>query len=81
MLAFVDSYAGLVPCRIIKVDDWSDGSCQARVTFTATRGPYKRGETDTFNLRRVVPRTSIMRRKYSTRIRPYSWPEIMAQLA
>lgn len=80
MLAYVDSYAGLIPCRIVRVDDWADGSCQARVTFTATRGPYERGDTQTFNLRRVVPRTSIKRRKYSTLIMPYSWPEIAAKL-
>lgn len=79
MLAYVDSFSGLVPCRIITVDDWKDSSSEARVTFTATRGPYKQGEESTFLLRRVVPRSAIVRRKYSTRILPYSWDSILAE--
>lgn len=81
MLAYVDSFAGLVPCRIITVDDWANGSSEARVTFTATRGPYKQGDVQSFVLRRVVPRSSILRRKYSTKILPYSWAAIVAQRA
>lgn len=75
-LAYFDSFAGLVPCRILAVDDWSDTSSQARVQYTATRGPYKRGEYGTHVLRHVVPRSAVYRSRQACghyRIRPYSW--------
>ena len=77
-LAYLDSLAGLVPCRILAVGDWSDGASQARIQFTATRGPYQKGRVETHPLRRVVPRNAIYRRKHSTIIWPYSWPAIIA---
>lgn len=43
MLAYHDTFAGLVPCRILAVGDWNDGSSSARVQYTATRGAYVRG--------------------------------------
>ena len=81
MLAYLDSFAGLVPCRIVAVGVWRDGSSQARVQYTATRGAYRRGDFGTHVLRHVVPRTAIRRRKYSTRIAAYSWPLILADKA
>lgn len=78
-LAYWDSLSGLVPCRILAVGDWTDGSSQARVKLTGSKGPYKRGELHTLYLRRVVPRTAIRRTKYATYIRPYSWPAINAK--
>jgi hypothetical protein len=72
-LAYLDSFSGLVPCRVVAVGDWSDPGSEARIQFTATRGPWKRGEFETFPLRRVVPRSAVRRRKYSTSIMPYSW--------
>lgn len=80
MLAYLDSFAGLVPCRVCAVGDWSDGSSQARIQYTATRGAYKRGEYGTHVLRHIVPRSSVYRsRQYygQYRIRAYSWPAII----
>jgi hypothetical protein len=76
-LAYLDSFAGLVPCRILAVGDWGDGSSQARIQFTATRGPYQKGVISTHVLRRVVPRSAIYRRKHVTLIWPYSWSAII----
>lgn len=76
-LAYLDSSAGLVPCRILAVGDWSNGSSEARVQFTATRGPYRKGEISTHVLRHVVPRSAIYRRKYVMLILPYSWSAII----
>lgn len=78
MLAYLDSFSGLVPCRIIAVGDWSDRNSECRVQYTATRGPYKRGQFDTWPLRNVVPRSAIRHRKYNTTIQTYSWPAIIA---
>jgi hypothetical protein len=77
-LAYFDSLSGLVPCRILAVGDWSDGASQARIQFTATRGPYQKGRVETHPLRRIVPRDAIRRRKYSKVILPYSWSVINA---
>jgi hypothetical protein len=73
-LAYFDSFAGLVPCRIVAVGDWNDANSLARVQYTATRGAYKRGEYDTQTLRYIVPRTAVRRRKYGTVIVAYRWP-------
>jgi hypothetical protein len=81
MLAYFDSFAGLVPCRVIAVGDWSDNSSLANVQFTATRGAYKRGEVLTTRLSRVVPRTAIRRRMGSTTVLPYSWPRIVGKVS
>lgn len=81
MLAFLDTLtAGLVPCRIVAVGDWSDGTSLARVQYTATRRWAKRGQFDTWPLRDIVPRNAVHR----SRQRPghfviyaYSWPQIV----
>jgi len=73
-LAYLDSFAGMVPCRIVAVGDWNDRYSEARIRFTATRGPYPRGEYDTFPLHRVVPRNAVFRRHGCLMIRRYRWP-------
>jgi len=73
-LAYVDSFAGLVPCRVVAVGDWNDRYCDTRVQFTATRGAYKRGEFETVPLHTVVPRNAVFRRNGCLIIRRYRWP-------
>ena len=77
-LAYFDSLQGLIPIRILAVGDWSDSNSIARVQFTATRGPWKRGAVESWPLRRIVPRTAVYRRGGSTYIRGYNW-ELMRQ--
>jgi len=78
MLAYFDSFAGLVPCRVVAVGDWNDSSSLARVQYTATRGAYKRGEFDTQTLRHIIPRSAVYTRGGQYRVRAYSWPDIIA---
>lgn len=73
-LAFFDSFAGLIPCRVSSIRGQSgDASTAQRVTFTltASRGAYKRGETLQSFALHVVPRVCVVRHKYHTIILPY----------
>lgn len=74
-LAYFDSFGGLVPCRIVRVVETSCHQTAVFVKLTASRGPYARNETVQTSISRVVPRSSIRRRKYTTIIMPYSWKE------
>jgi len=79
MLAYFDSFSGLVPCRILSVDrtpDTMGSSAFVEVQFTAPRGPFRRGEKYTTFLHRVVPRNAIRRTRYHTRIRAHDWNKI-----
>lgn len=75
-LAYFDSFAGLVPCWITKIEgERGIGSTAQTVTvkFTATRGSWKRGETYTTTGLHVCPRGAAVRGKHVTRIRPYAF--------
>lgn len=74
-LAYFDSFAGLVPCRIVAVGDWDNKFSDARVQFTATRGPWKKGEFYTALLCRIVPRKAVSVRNGQYRIRAYKWSD------
>jgi hypothetical protein len=75
-LAFLDTFAGLVPCKVrtlVLDDDSPAGVLRWTVTvkLTATRGAYKRGEVLTFagdDGRNVVPRSAVYVRNYKFRI-------------
>jgi len=73
-LAYLDSFSGLVPCRIAAVADWDDSTSLARIQFTATRGAYRKGEFDTVPLRRVIPRNAVFKRNGAIMIKRYQWP-------
>jgi hypothetical protein len=66
--AFLDSFAGLIPVKVLSV------TSDRRVTFevTETIGAYKKGDRDWSSTMRVVPTGAIHRREYSTTIRPYN---------
>lgn len=53
-LAYMDTFSGLIPCRVDAVDD--DG---AHVTVTADRGAYRKGEAFHIIARYVVPRRAV----------------------
>ena len=72
-LAYWDSFAGLVPCKVMSIEGTSGiASTAQRVEFTLTaaRKPYKRGELQEASALHVVPRKSV-RGQYRNRIAPY----------
>lgn len=76
-LAYLDSFSGIVPCRILAVGDWQDDESEARIKITATRGAHERGTLETVKLSRLIPRSALYRSRQHCgqyRIRPYSWP-------
>jgi hypothetical protein len=76
-LAYLDSFAGMVPCKIVAVGDWSNDESEARIRITATRGAHKRGMFETVRLARLCPRSALYRSRQHCgqyRIRPYKWP-------
>ena len=66
MLAFFDSFAGLVPVKIVSV---TPNRAEATVVATATRGAYLRGDTWTASRRDIVARGAVIRRDFQFRIR------------
>lgn len=74
-LAYLDSFAGLVPCKVVRVYESSDLYVTrelADVQFTATRGAYKRGKLyPRASTLHVVPRECIRRSRYKCSILPY----------
>lgn len=74
-LAYLDSFAGLVPCRIVAVGDWSDRYSMARIKLTANRGAYKRGEFMTVILGSIFPRHALVTRNGQYRILAYKWSD------
>lgn len=67
LLAFMNSHvAGLVPCRIenlrrVTFDNGRRVEYWADCIFTATRGPYKRGDREARDLSAFVPRDKVHR--------------------
>lgn len=84
MLAYFDSFAGLIPCRIITA--WSklgdgrlDWKNQVEIVITGTRGVYEKGQRHTLSVSLIVPRTAVRRRKHSTTVMPYRWGDEFAR--
>jgi hypothetical protein len=78
-LAYVDSFAGLIPCRVTRVYvkpgelPGLDKVC-CDFTVTANRPGWKRGDRGSDTTDWVVPRASVRRRKYGLRIvNDYEW--------
>lgn len=76
-LAFYDSFAGLIPCKVEQIEDklhrdsnlrGCSSSCIIRAKLTASRGAYKRGEIIESTALHIVPRNYVRRRKYGARI-------------
>ena len=72
-LAYYDSTSGLVPIRVTEVKQDEFGLRISSVA-TASCGPWSRGRAlpDTRAIR-IVPRSAVQHRKYSTRILSYQW--------
>lgn len=74
MVARFDTFAGLVPVRVLSITGTSGpcGSAQD-VTFRVTRNGrgYRAGETFTRWALHVIPVRAVRRRRYQTTIRAY----------
>lgn len=73
-LAYVDSFAGLIPCKVISITG-NSGRCgsdqSVTVKLTANRGAYKRGQTLVEWGWHIIPRYAVMKNGYQFRILPY----------
>jgi hypothetical protein len=82
-LAYFDSFAGLIPCKVTEISDELKGdpkfagrtsSCKVRAKLTTGRGSYRRGETIESSALHIIPREFVSFRKYGARILGgYSW--------
>jgi hypothetical protein len=86
-LAYVDSMAGLLPCKVKAIrpniivaqgepvphcDGIPSSSQWVTVELTADKGPYTKGETMEGWGLRFVPRKAANKGQYGNRIRPYT---------
>jgi hypothetical protein len=73
-VAYWDTFAGAVPCRVTAITGTS-GMCgtaqKVQFTLTAGRGPYKSGEEHEDFGHSVFPRNCLCKRLYTSHIRPY----------
>lgn len=75
-LAYLDTFAGMVPCKVLEV---REGGQLVTVEVTAQRGAYKVGDRITQRWEWVIPRTSVHRRRFTTRIiNNYRWVDSCA---
>lgn len=72
-LAYLDSFAGLVPCRVLSIDcDPAMRINYIRIRITGRKiRAYKPGQILELTGRAVVPRHAVR----GNRILPYSWAE------
>lgn len=70
-LAYLDSFAGLVPCRVLSIGPGSLVMQSVRVEITAKHGPYHKGETVETNGLHAVPRKAVYCRGGHYKIRHY----------
>ena len=61
LLAYWDSFAGLIPCRVVRYDAAIDPGFPACVValITANRGCYRRGERIAQDCRNIWPRDCV----------------------
>lgn len=78
MLAYIDSFAGLVPCKVIQITPVEDvlqaGGLEILVKVTATRPGYHADTLHYFYSKiAVIPRDAVygMRRMSGPRVLPY----------
>ena len=79
-LAYIDSFAGLVPCKVIAIETDKDSSpltinyIRVKVTARNNRA-YRFGQIVELTGRAIVPRDRVK----GNRILPYSWKEYAPQ--
>ncbi|MGI0133672.1 MAG: hypothetical protein ACREBW_01780 [Candidatus Micrarchaeaceae archaeon] len=66
--AYLDSFVGLVPCKVLAISE----EHRVTVKLTAQRGAYKRGEVlPDQSARHIVPRSAVFIRCGQYRIRSF----------
>ena len=82
MQAYLDSFTGLVKCRVLKFEtEHAPGAMYpvtyARVKITSrTSRAYAPGQIVDVTARMVIPRDSVIRRRFSQSVMPYNWRAI-----
>jgi hypothetical protein len=82
MKAYIDSFAGLVPCKVTKIER-DNGLNYITVTVTGRAcKAYKPGQVLTMTGRAIVPRDKVtgLRAMCGPRIAPYDWQAIAPEL-
>jgi len=80
MLAYIDSFAGLIACKVISIEESPNRVRYVKVKITSRRHEsigYKCGSIHEFTSRIIVPRDKILQRKYKTMILPYDLANYM----
>lgn len=76
-LAYIDSFLGLIPCKVLRVDEPSTPSVTSGkvvIRVTADRPAFRRGEVSTETGHNVIPRSRVYTRNGMYRIRSgYLW--------
>lgn len=88
-LAFMNSFSdGLVPCRIdhVRKVTYQDGRVEFwfDCLFTATRGPWKRGDREARDMSAFIPRHAVMKsrqRPGHMTILAYNWADKIPSIA
>jgi hypothetical protein len=74
-LAYYDSFAGLIPCKVIHItghtSETATSEADVTVRLTATRGAYRKGETLSGWSLHIVPRAAVFTSRGQHRIGPY----------
>lgn len=73
--AFFDTFAGLVPCKVLKVtgdSPWATSAVDVTFRITKNHGPYKKDEQITSSSLWVCPTEAIRTRGGVRFIGPYS---------
>ena len=82
MKAYIDSFAGLVPCKVTRIEhDAGLNYVTVKVTGRANRA-YKAGQELTMTGRSILPRDCVtgLKSMRGPRIRPYDWRTYAPQL-
>ena len=79
LLAFWDSFSGLIPCRVVRYDTAPDSEfpdCVVAI-LTADRAPYRKGERIAQDCRNIWPRDCVRAKRGTSGqtkiVAPYNW--------
>src|SRR5262245_16398196 len=80
-LAYFDShFTGMVPCRLLRFERgltfFDRHTLLAVVQYTADRGPYRKGDIESWNAPYVIPRNRVtVHRNGRATIAAYDWAD------
>lgn len=82
MLAFIDSYAGLVACKVLEIEETPNKVIWCKIQVTSRSHAefgYVNGSIMEFTSRAIVPRDKVINKKSMNNmmINPYNWADYM----